>query len=161
MPNSSSPIVVHHGSSQLPRFLNERETGPPAPRVRGCAMLCPAPASSPPRLSPDSSLPHVPAWRLELTCAPIIRGSTVPPGESPGLVAAGIARSMPWESDLLYHRQRVLNTKISPLQVHQLSGFQERVRCYRETPLPLSKAFETRNGSDAFQSLFDFFCMRS
>lgn len=42
MPNSSSPIVVHHGSSQLPRFLNERETGPPAPRVRGCAMLCPA-----------------------------------------------------------------------------------------------------------------------
>ena len=32
---------------------------------------------------------------------------------------------------------------------------------YRETPLPLSKAFETRNGSDAFQSLFDFFCMRS
>lgn len=42
VPNSSSPIVVHHGSSQLPRFLNERETGPPAPRVRGCAMLCPA-----------------------------------------------------------------------------------------------------------------------
>ena len=33
-------------------------------------------------------------------------------------------------SDLLYHRQRVLNAKISPLQVHQLSGFQERVRCF-------------------------------
>ena len=49
---------------------------------------------------------------------------------SPGLVAAGIARSMLWESDLLYHRQRVLNAKISPLQVHQLSGFQERVRCF-------------------------------
>ena len=136
-----------------------------------CAQRCPA--SSPPRLSPDSSriklhvdqwdqclkrwnmvklnpilgyqnftAPHdrrpwrpcytvcVPAWRLDVTCAPIIRGSTVPPGESPGLVAAGIARSMPWESDLLYHRQRVLNAKISPLQVHQLSGFQERVRCF-------------------------------